>query len=452
LASVAGKTLADFPELVAQIDREKHPDINPEKIAAAGRQKINWICPEGPDHKWPQRMDIRTRGVSCPCCAGKKVSVTNSLATLYPEIAKEWDYTKNDKTPEEVVAGSHIRAFWKCSKGSDHEWPQQIGVRTGMGVGCPHCAGKKASIDYNLEVLHPDIAEYWYQTKNGKTTPDKVVPGSNHKYWWKCDKGPDHEWEAGPNELTTRKRRWGKITCPYCNGKRVSVTNRLDLNFPEIAKELHPTKNGSWTADTLVSGSYRKMYWQCSRNPEHVWPTTPGERTAAGSGCPDCNIWGTSRTEIEIAYEIKNFFDINMTAQTIKAKGKTWKPDIIIDEHKLIIEYDGSYHHRVSRIQSGIPKLDRDKEKNAALKSLGYRVIRIREEPLPATSEDDVVVPKNNSFRNRGMFVKFCVNKALQQIEKVCDINIPGLSKYLKLDSTVNKQAADEHFATLLRN
>ena len=52
MSSVAGKTLADFPDLVKQIDRKKYPDLEPKDIAAGSHKRIWWKCNKGPDHKW----------------------------------------------------------------------------------------------------------------------------------------------------------------------------------------------------------------------------------------------------------------------------------------------------------------------------------------------------------------------------------------------------------------
>jgi hypothetical protein len=44
MSSVAGKTLADFPDLVKQIDREKQPDLNPENMAAGSHKRVEMLC------------------------------------------------------------------------------------------------------------------------------------------------------------------------------------------------------------------------------------------------------------------------------------------------------------------------------------------------------------------------------------------------------------------------
>ena len=105
--------------------------------------------------------------------------------------------TKNgDLKPGQVVAGSNKKFWWKCDKGLDHEWDATSNNRTGRGLGCPCCSGYKVSVTNSLSSLYPELAKEWHPTKNGDLKPDQVVAGSNKKFWWKCDKGPDHEWDA----------------------------------------------------------------------------------------------------------------------------------------------------------------------------------------------------------------------------------------------------------------
>ena len=73
----------------------------------------------------------------CPCCANRVVVAgINDLSTTHPKLAEEWDYEKNDKKPTDVVAGSHLYAWWICKDG--HSWKAQIKSRA-KGTGCPKC-------------------------------------------------------------------------------------------------------------------------------------------------------------------------------------------------------------------------------------------------------------------------------------------------------------------------
>jgi len=62
-----------------------------------------------------------TKPSGCPYCIGQRATPERSLASLFPNIAKEWHPTKNGKlTPKQVSPGSHKPVWWRCKKG--HEW------------------------------------------------------------------------------------------------------------------------------------------------------------------------------------------------------------------------------------------------------------------------------------------------------------------------------------------
>ncbi len=109
-----------------------------------GKSKIKLSCKEG--HIWETRADnILYTNKWCPVCSERKVLKSNSLAALYPELAKEWHPTKNGNiTPYDVTPGSHMKVWWKCSEGEDHEWQAMIYNRI-RGRDCPKCRYKKAS-------------------------------------------------------------------------------------------------------------------------------------------------------------------------------------------------------------------------------------------------------------------------------------------------------------------
>jgi hypothetical protein len=65
----AARSLADRPDIVAEIDPAKHPGIDPRAIPAGSLLRINWRCKKG--HSWEATVSIRVRrGTGCPQCAG----------------------------------------------------------------------------------------------------------------------------------------------------------------------------------------------------------------------------------------------------------------------------------------------------------------------------------------------------------------------------------------------
>ena len=64
----------------------------------------------------------------------------------------------------------------------------------------------------NLKTLRPDLTREWHPTKNGDLTPEKSMPGSGKRVWWKCPQGDDHEWKTS---IGHRARKDG-TGCPHC--------------------------------------------------------------------------------------------------------------------------------------------------------------------------------------------------------------------------------------------
>ena len=63
-------------------------------------------------------------------------------------------------------------------------------------------------------------------------------------------------------------------------------------DFPEVAKEFHPTKNQPKTAKDITVGSRTEVWWRCSKG--HEWPATPNSRLGRRKsgkiqGCPYCS-------------------------------------------------------------------------------------------------------------------------------------------------------------------
>ncbi len=59
----------------------------------------------------------------------------------------------------------------------------------------------------------------------------------------------------------------------------------LSKQFPHIAKQWHPKKNGSLNPTSVAPFSVKKVWWQCKRG--HEWKAQIGNRSR-GSGCPYC--------------------------------------------------------------------------------------------------------------------------------------------------------------------
>jgi hypothetical protein len=307
-----GRTLAPpgllacaAPEVAAQWHPTKNGAMKPASITTGTNRKYWWLCGAGPDHEWEASPNTRVcRGKGCPYCSGHKVSVTNSLAILAPELATQWHPTKNSPLlPEGVTSGTHKKYWWQCDAGFDHEWEATPASRVGKSTGCPYCSGHKVSLTNNLAILAPEVANKWHPIKNGCVTPAVVASQSNKKYWWLCEKGPDHEWEASPGS------RVGNGTgCPCCSGHKMSVTNSLATLAPKVAAQWHPTGNGVVTPAGVSSPTSKKYWWRCDVGPDHEWKASPASRVGQGSGCPSCTHRQLSVTNNPILAKLSYMF------------------------------------------------------------------------------------------------------------------------------------------------
>lgn len=307
------------PEVAAEWHPTKNGKKKAEELTRASSKNAWWKCSKC-SHSWQTKILCRTLMESgCPACYQAKMEYARLQPNRHPtppiilddksepsqewyerrnngnfvslyqhskKLAKEWHPTKNGKiTPRDIPKSSHAIVWWKCLKGTDHEWQTPVANRGRGGSGksgCPFCRNLQLSVTNCLAEKAPEIAKEWHPTKNGKLTSKDVVAGGRDKYWWKCQRDKDHEWQANI---------YGRIDgegCPYCSHKRVSKDNCLNKEFAYLAAQLHPTKNGNLTGDAIAAQSSKKIWWKCEKGPDHEWLATPANRTGRGSGCPAC--------------------------------------------------------------------------------------------------------------------------------------------------------------------
>jgi len=213
------------PDLAIEWDYERNTDIKPTEISAGSGRKVWWRCKEC-GYVWRTTIVHRSdRGDSCPACSNHVVfKGKNDLATLYPEIAEEWDYVKNGTIgPSDVIAHSDRKIWWKC-KQCGYSWRTGINHRTERNQNCPACSNHQVFSGVNdLETTHPELAAEWDQELNGSLKSSDVVRGSNKKIWWKCSIC-GNRWQS---TIVNRARGRG---CPACRAMMKKSTADIALN------------------------------------------------------------------------------------------------------------------------------------------------------------------------------------------------------------------------------
>ena len=385
-----------YPELIEEWNYELNNklDIQPNKVSYGSSKKVWWKCSKG--HTWNAPISRRTgsQNSGCPFCSNQKLLKSyNDLETKYPEIAKEFNVAKNKMLPSDYLYGSTAKVWWVCSN-CGYEWKTAINNRTNKHhSSCPNCAPKlnrqnqlknQIKTKGSLYDNYPMLMNEWIYEKNDKN-PKDIVPGSEYKAWWKCNKC-NYEWQAIVASRTTNGNG-----CPVC-GSRIVVEGINDLNsqYPELMKEWNYEKNNELgiKPTEVIKCSAKKVWWICPIC-NNSYLTAISHRTH-GTACPTCaNEFKTSFPEQAIYYYLKQQF--NTVENRCNIAG--YEADIYIPSITLAIEYDGSYYHNTKE------SLIREKNKYEQFKELSIFLIRVREKDLNNTSYADYTInllKKNN--------------------------------------------------------
>ncbi len=142
----------------------------------------------------------------------------------------------------------------------------------------------------SLAALRPELARELHPTRNGDLDPRTLAPGSFRRVWWRCP-ACGHEWQT-----RTRSRVQGS-GCPRCRTRerveRVRERPRvrtLAQRRPDLALQLHPSRNPGLDATTLAVCSQQLLWWRCAEC-GHEWQARVIDRrkTSTPAPCPACS-------------------------------------------------------------------------------------------------------------------------------------------------------------------
>jgi len=99
-------------------DKNRRNGILPGNITLGSHKIIWWLCrecPKGKEHSWQTPAYSRSSGkvaTGCPFCAGRQVCKCNSLETVCPDIAADFDILKNGLSPAEATSSTSYKYHW----------------------------------------------------------------------------------------------------------------------------------------------------------------------------------------------------------------------------------------------------------------------------------------------------------------------------------------------------
>jgi Probable Zinc-ribbon domain len=277
-----------YTQLLKYWDHVKNGDLTPFMFRPKSKEKLWWKCDMG--HSYLRSLSKVSNDPQCPKCMNRIITNENCLSTTHPLLAKEFHPTLNNNlTPENTMAGQDIIITWVCRYNNEHIWENTIRHRANGNQGCPYCAGKKPTSENNFARLHPNLLIEWDYLKNEKKglDPFKILPNVMKLASWICPNCKSYY-----DAMVCHRTRTNNSACPYCAGQKINKTNSIESLYPKLAKEWHPTRNGSLKPSNVSRGSGRKVWWLCSEG--HEWETQVKVRTM-GCGCPECYKLGLNK-------------------------------------------------------------------------------------------------------------------------------------------------------------
>lgn len=294
----------------------------------------------------------------------REFSKGKTLENSYPDLLLEWDYDKNiNISPNRITSKSGRRVWWKCKK-CEHEWESTVHNRA-EGKGCPACAKRIPTINYNLGIIYPDLAKE-FDLEENELTPFDYLPNAKKELYWKCSVC-GHKWKA---KINNRAKGNG---CPKC-GNRYRRTN------DEFITEIYELTNGEYEVTGVFTGTHNKVEIK-HLNCENIFETMP-HSFLTGHRCPYCNESNGEKT-IRKWLEKNNitFIQQYQFNDLLGINGGLLRFDFAIlgGEHSItLIEYDGEFHFKKQYDNDGYESIQiHDQLKNEYCIKNNIKLVRI---------------------------------------------------------------------------
>ena len=285
----------NFPKLVKSFSKDN--EKKPNEISYNFTGIITFECKEGHKDNLALNKQTTKDGKKIPdyeyeCSECNFVSVYDDK-TLMEHV----DLKKNklDDLKKINHKDQNVKIWFSCSKFDTHislRNPYDVlwALKKNKKYNCLFCLGKLLDKKTNTLSVYLKKSELNFdKIKNKDLDPTKIYYLSqSHKIYFKCNKG--HEIHEKPSNLV----KDDVLTCPTC----IKYEKSLQYLFPEIYKEIHPTKNNRIEDLELIAHqSHLKIWWQCSNFPnDHEWPMVVSKRTGERkSSCPLCKKIGVKK-------------------------------------------------------------------------------------------------------------------------------------------------------------
>ena len=300
--------LAKFPALSSEWHPVKNGFLKPDMVMPGSGDKVWWRCPKcGYDYPAAPSKRTREKPTGCPVCANRVIIPgINDLATLRPDLAREWHSSMNGSLkPTEIAPNYSKKVWWKCVI-CGHEYPKTPNKRVSAEQGCTECSKKNVAQNLHEKALrigvndlasqHPELLKEWdYEANVGLPCPQDITVGNSSIHInWVCSTC-GYKWSA-----TAYSRTHLKTGCEKCGWKKTGAARRasalkkgindLASQHSELLKDWDYEKNNGLVSpeEITIGNSTTKVFWKCNVC-GNEWKTYVYLRVHRRQGCRICS-------------------------------------------------------------------------------------------------------------------------------------------------------------------
>lgn len=287
------------PRLAAEWHPTKNKGLMPTDVSAGQAKRVWWICPEG--HEYPATILHRSTGTNCPICnSGRQTSFAEQAVYYY--VKKTFPDAINRYTdlfergmeldifiPSIKLGIEYDGEAWHKKDKRDREIKkyticQQHGIRLLRIMEKPPEDNFLLTADETLSIGDGPLYEKKQLAKVIRFLLDKIDPESN---MWTRRRPVFH------SKVDIDLERDETDIRAYMT----KIKGSLAEQYPELAQQWHPVKNGQITPDKVKPHSGIKVWWIC---PEcgNEYQSTVGHRVS-GTGCLKCAIKKNSKARMK---------------------------------------------------------------------------------------------------------------------------------------------------------
>lgn len=311
-------------------------------------ERLGMICDKG--HECSISWDNFKYGRRCRSCADENKA--SKFKFKYNEV-KSYIESFGCELLDDSYKNNTQKLQIRCSCGNIYKITYQRFREDGKYTRCYECRDRKSK-KHSIEYVRSYVESQGY-----RLISDEYI-SADTKLKLKCENNHDYN-------VSFANFQYGK-RCPKCQGK-------FKLSIDEV-RELF-AKEGYTLLENEYKNTRQRLNIICNQG--HITTITVGDFKA---GCR-CNICRTSKGERVIREylsrnKIDGIYNQPYFDDLLGIGGNPLRPDFILPEHKIWIEYDGEFHYRKVYDGDGHEKLKiHDKLKNKYAKKHNWKMIRI---------------------------------------------------------------------------